>query len=262
MSVGPSARAHTEELAKTEDVELSDGRNAEPIHDAGERLMAARDARPRGVRAALRALARHSVKLRLATLGCFTLALVLLSRHPALRDLLTLSALRARLLTLTAEHPALSLLAYVAIFCSGELMHIPGVVFIVLGVVCFGRWAGFVAAYLGSVTSVVFSFIIVRAVGGQPLSEDALNTAWGRRLSYFLQRLHSEPILIVALTRLLFWIAPPLNYMLAMSQVSLRDYTLGSMLGLVPPIFVLCSASSVLLPWLETRGTETPDAGR
>jgi len=36
--------------------------------------------------------------------------------------------------------------------------------------------------------------------------------------------------------RLVFWLAPPVNYALALSKVRLRDFILGSVLGLLVPI--------------------------
>ena len=45
----------------------------------------------------------------------------------------------------------------------------------------------------------------------------------------------ARPILTVALLRLFLWVAPPINYALALSTVRYRDYAAGSALGLAIP---------------------------
>lgn len=70
--------------------------------------------------------ARYLVALRLVALALLTVGLVALSRHPALSSKLTLANLRARLLELGETRPALSFIAFIAIFCVGELLHVPG----------------------------------------------------------------------------------------------------------------------------------------
>ena len=50
-----------------------------------------------------------------------------------------------------------------------------------------------------------------------------------------------RPVRSVALLRLVFWMFPPLNYALALSPVGLRDYVVGSALGLVLPLAVMAA---------------------
>lgn len=186
------------------------------------------------------------VALRIAALVLLTLCLFALSRHPQLKAGLTLAAMRERLLDLGRERPALSLAAYVASFCLGELLHVPGIVFIVLGELLYGRWPGFGAAYLGALCSVCFSFVVVRTIGGQPINE--VKWRWAAAL---LDRLHDRPVVAVAVLRLALWVLPPLNYLLAMSQVGFWDHALGSALGLFAPVLAISLLADILLPWLD-----------
>ncbi len=64
-----------------------------------------------------------------------------------------------------------------------------------------------------------------------------------------LDRLVTQPIRTVALLRLIFWMAPPLNYALAMSNVRYRDYLVGSAIGLTVPI----AGVSLFFDWLLGR---------
>lgn len=126
---------------------------------------------------------------------------------------------------------AFGYLAYAAVFSIGELVHVPGVVFVVAGVVAFGHAAGFVVALAGAVVSVSVTFFVVRTLGGRPLG--SVERPFVKRV---LSHLDENPIRTVFLLRLVLWLAPALNYALALSNVRYRDYLVGSLLGLVLPI--------------------------
>lgn len=120
-------------------------------------------------------------------------------------------------------------LLYLAVFCVGELMHIPGMVFMVAAVIAYGPLWGGLAAFFGGLLSVSFTFVLVRTVGGQPLGEVKWN--FMRRV---LSHLDTRPILVVAVLRLAFTLSPVLNYALAMSPLRFREYFVGSVLGFAP----------------------------
>jgi len=130
---------------------------------------------------------------------------------------------------------------YVAVFAAGEFLHIPGLVFVAAGVLVYGKLLGFAVALLGAVVSVSFSFLVVRRVGGTPLAE--VRNAWLKRL---LERLDQHPVRTVFLLRLGLWLAPALNYTLALTKLTFRDYLIGSALGLLLPI----AGATLLIDWL------------
>src|SRR5215813_4541711 len=166
---------------------------------------------------------------RLRLMAAFALALLLfgIGRALDLQHHLTVESLRATIASAGIAGVAL----YVIAFCLGELLHVPGLVFVAAGVLAYGPALGGPLAFLGAVASVSVSFWIVRAIGGRPLGE--LQTRWVRRA---LAQLDARPIVTIALLRLVLILAPPLNYALALSQVSFAHYFLGSVLGLVAPI--------------------------
>jgi uncharacterized membrane protein YdjX (TVP38/TMEM64 family) len=120
---------------------------------------------------------------------------------------------------------------YVIAFCLGELLHVPGLVFVAAGVLAYGPALGGPLAFLGAVASVSVSFWVGRAIGGRPLGE--LRNRWVRRA---LAQLDAHPVATIAMLRLVMILSPPLNYALALSQVSFAHYFLGSVLGLVAPL--------------------------
>ena len=130
---------------------------------------------------------------------------------------------------------------YMAVFAGGEFVHVPGMVFVVAGILVYGKVLGFGLAWLASVVSVGFSFVVVRRIGGTPLG--TVNKPWLKRI---LSHLDDRPIRTVALLRLMLWLAPPLNYALALTKVRFRDYLIGSALGLIAPV----AGVAILFDWL------------
>lgn len=147
----------------------------------------------------------------------------------------------ARVRELVQHAGAAGVLVFVVAFCAGELLHVPGLVFVAAAVLAWGRVAGGAAAYGAALVAVSIAFFVVRAVGGQPLAE-----LRQPRLRAILSRLEQRPILTVALLRLVLWLAPAVNYALALSPIRYRDYLAGSAIGLVVPV----AAAATLLEFL------------
>jgi uncharacterized membrane protein YdjX (TVP38/TMEM64 family) len=165
--------------------------------------------------------------LRLVIALALFLLLFTIGRALDLRHHLSVESLRATMASAGAAGVAL----YVIAFCLGELLHVPGLVFIAAGVLAYGPALGGPLAFLGAAASVSVSFWVVRAIGGRPLGE--LRNRWVRRM---LAQLDARPVATIAMLRLVLILAPPLNYALALSPVSFAHYFLGSVLGLVVPI--------------------------
>lgn len=139
----------------------------------------------------------------------------------------------------------LGLLAFLGVFAVGELLHVPGLVFVAAAIVAYGQLVGGFAGYLGALVSVSVSFVVVRVVGGQPLADVKRPF-----LKKWLDRLDAKPIRSVAVLRLILWMAPPLNYALAMSNLRFREYLIGSAIGLVIPITIVAVLFEFFLAWL------------
>ena len=130
---------------------------------------------------------------------------------------------------------------YVAIFSGGEFLHIPGLIFVAGGILAYGKLTGFVLAFIASLISVGFSFVVVRSIGGTQL-ERAKNPT----LQKALAQLERHPIRTVLVLRLFLFLSPALNYALALTRISFRDYLIGSTLGLIAPI----AAAAYFFDWL------------
>jgi uncharacterized membrane protein YdjX (TVP38/TMEM64 family) len=170
--------------------------------------------------------------LRLVLLGVIIVALLVVAHLTGL----TASLSQARIRALIQSAGSWGLILFVLAFTLGELLHVPGIVFVGAAVLTFGRIRGGALAYVGAVVSLSLNFVFVRAVGGQPLG-----TITNRRVQALLARLDGRPILTVAILRLVTWLAPAANYALALSNVRFREYLIGSAIGLVLPITLLAT---------------------
>jgi uncharacterized membrane protein YdjX (TVP38/TMEM64 family) len=123
---------------------------------------------------------------------------------------------------------------FILIFTLGELIHIPGFVFVGAAAVAYEPTTAAILAYAGAVVSVSVSFAVVRLVGGKALAE--IEKPLVKKI---LSKLDSAPIRTVAIVRLVFWMAPPVNYALAMTRLRFRDHFIGSAIGLLLPMIAL-----------------------
>ncbi len=180
-------------------------------------------------RASLLELARRHQ--RLLAVVAFLLVLLALFQLTGLRSQMNLGYIHDQLV----EHPVAGLLLFVALFCLGNLIQIPGWIFLAAAVLALDQWAGGVATYVAACTSCGLTFVLIRLLGADALQK--LQNPLARRV---LQGLDARPVFSVVLARMLFQTLPALNYALAMSGIKLRHYALGTVLGLPLPIALYC----------------------
>jgi uncharacterized membrane protein YdjX (TVP38/TMEM64 family) len=161
-----------------------------------------------------------------------------------LRDHFSLAFIRQLIL----QHPVGGLVLFVLLFSLGNLIQVPGWVFLAAAVITLGRVWGGAVTYAAAVTSCAFTFVTIRALGG-----DALRLLENRVAVSILRRLDTYPVASVALLRLLFQTAPALNYALAMSGIGFRGYLIGTLAGLPIPIALYCIFFDILANVLDVR---------
>ncbi len=144
-----------------------------------------------------------------------------------------------------ARHRLWGLLAFTALFTLANLAHIPGAFFLAAAVFALGPVWGALTTYVAACISCAVTFAVVRALGADALR--ALDNRLSRRL---LARLDAHPVRSVVLLRTVFQTAPTLNYALALSGVKLRDYMIGTLLGLPLPILAMTALFDTLAVWM------------
>lgn len=175
----------------------------------------------------------------LAIVALFAL-LYVVGRVTGVSDMLNVESIRA----IVRDAGAFGIVLFLLAFSAGELLHVPGMVFVAAAILVYGKVLGFVLALAGAIVSVSVTFFIVRAIGGKALAD--IERPWIRRA---LLTLEQRPIRTVVVLRTFLWLAPGLNYALALANVRYRDYLIGSAVGLLAPIL----AVTLLFEWLLTK---------
>lgn len=168
---------------------------------------------------------------RLLIVVLFLGLLLALFQFSGLREQFNLAFLRQQI----SDNKVSGLLIFVVLFCLGNLIQIPGWIFLAAAVLALGKSWGGLATYIAASTSCVFTFLTIRFIGG-----DAMRELKNRYALKILRGLDAHPIKSVVLLRILFQTVPALNYALALSGIKFYKYLAGTLLGLPLPIMVYC----------------------
>ena len=122
---------------------------------------------------------------------------------------------------------------FVVAFVVGQMIQIPGVVFVGVSVFVWGQWYGCLVSFIAALMAVSATFWTIRLAGH--VESSSVNNKWAKKI---LEHVEQRPILMVALLRVLLFLTPVVNIALAISPVRYRDYIIGSALGLVLPFIV------------------------
>ncbi|AOE83712.1 TVP38/TMEM64 family protein [Pseudomonas sp. TCU-HL1] len=168
---------------------------------------------------------------RLLLVALFLGLLLAAFQLSGLRDNLSLQYLHDTLLA----HKGWGLLLFALLFAVGNLIQIPGWIFLAAAVLALGRLWGGLTTYLAATFSCCCTFLLIRLLGG-----NALRNLDNRLAQRIIAHLHERPVTVIALLRVLFQTVPALNYALSLSGVRFRYYLVGTLLGLPLPIAVYC----------------------
>jgi len=129
----------------------------------------------------------------------------------------------------------LGALIILAAFLIGGLLVLPVTVLIAATAIAFGPWRGFFYALAGVLSSAALTFWIGRMLWGETIRKLA-----GPRLNLIERRLAERGFLATLVIRVVP-VAPftVVNLVAGSSQVSFRDYLVGTIVGMTPGIFAL-----------------------
>lgn len=176
--------------------------------------------------------------LRIGSLLLFFAVAWWLGLRTGLADKLNAEDLRATVLGAGAW----GFVLFVALFCAGLFIQIPGIVFVTGAVLIYGYWLGMIVSFGGGLVAISVSFVVARLIGGDPLANLKSKRAQG-----VLSRLQTKPIRTMALLRIFMQMSPALNVALALSGVRYRDYLVAALLAMWAPIIVMASAVHFVL---------------
>ena len=181
---------------------------------------------------------------RLLGVVAFVAVLLLGLRLSGLSEQFELATLQREI----AGHPLGGVLFFVVLFSLGNLLLIPGWVFLAAAVYAFGAPLGGLATYAAACVSCVVTFWVIRLLGG-----DALRRLRSPLALRIFRQLDAAPIRSVVALRMLFQTLPALNGAFAMSGIRFRHYLLGTLLGLPLPIAIYVLFFDQLALWLGAR---------
>ncbi len=181
-------------------------------------------------------------KKKLWFIVAFFAALFLLVEFTGLRAQLSPEAIRA----LFVEHTLVGLVLFCVAFSVGNLLYVPGWVFLVGAVFALGKEWGGLATFIAGLCSSTVSFYLIRYFGGTALR--SLNHRWADKL---FEHLDKRPIASVAALRLLFQTLPALTYALALANIRFRHYFVGTFLGLPIPIALYCYFFDIVFQYVR-----------
>jgi uncharacterized membrane protein YdjX (TVP38/TMEM64 family) len=137
------------------------------------------------------------------------------------------------------------LVVFVGLCMAAVLLHLPEFLFIAIGGVLFGRLEGFALGWIGSTAGSTCSFLIARYFLREPLQQAV--TSQFKRIQALDERLKRKGFQTVLVLRLMLFMAPPLNWAMAVTRVHFRHYVLGSALGVIPCIAVTSYAADSIV---------------
>jgi phospholipase D1/2 len=139
--------------------------------------------------------------------------------------------------SMIAERSQFAPLLAIAAFVIGGLVVFPVLVLIAATAAALGPWMGFVSAGIGVLLSAFTLFTIGRFLG-----HARLQRLLGRRAARIQRRVIGKGVVAVAMIRMVP-IAPfsIVNLVAGASELSLRDFMLGTVLGMAPGIAVMAA---------------------
>lgn len=156
-----------------------------------------------------------------------------------------------RIHALLAESGAWGPIFYVLAFALLEPFGVPGAVFILPASLAWPTEVAVALSVLGATLAGVVAFALARSVVGS-----AVEHRLPLRVRRFTATAREHPLRSVIAVRLLFGLAAPAHWALALSGIRFVPFVLGSLVGFVPLMWLLVVFGRELIEWLERQ----PDA--
>jgi uncharacterized membrane protein YdjX (TVP38/TMEM64 family) len=164
--------------------------------------------------------------MRIALLVVLVVALAFAAHASGLASSLS----REHVIEIAQAWGMLGVVIYVVVFAAAEIVQLPGAVFVIAAVAAYGPWFGTFVAYVGMNVASVAVFLFGRLVAGQALTEIT-----HPRVKALMAQVDRAPIRTAFLARGVFFVLPGMGYALALSSIRLRDFVIGSAIGLAIP---------------------------
>jgi uncharacterized membrane protein YdjX (TVP38/TMEM64 family) len=196
------------------------------------------------------------VWLKAGLLGLVLLGLYWLYRETDYQQYMTRAGFSAAAASLRGYVYSLGILGpivFVGVSVIAIMAYIPAVVVIYFSVCVFGGVRGALISAASIYLSVSAIYFTARYLG-----RDLVVRAAGPSPARFESRLSGRGLLAVVYLRLLFFVAPPTNWLLGLSGLQFRDVFWGTVLGSVHHIIIFSWLTEVVVEVLRTGGSLNP----
>ncbi len=126
-------------------------------------------------------------------------------------------------------------LLILGIYLVASLVAFPLTLLIVVTLLVFGSWQGFIYAFSGAILGAIGSYVL-----GHLLGRNLVRRMAGRRLNELSRRLARRGLLAIIAVRIIP-VAPftVINLVAGASHIRFRDYLLGTVMGMMPGIIAI-----------------------
>jgi len=147
--------------------------------------------------------------------------------------------------------------AFICLCIAGVFLHVPEFLVIALGGVIFGGVKGFFYGWIGALTGSAATFLCMRYFMRDTV-QASLNGKF-KRLDALDARFAEQGFQTVLMLRLILFMAPPMNWLIALTRVQFLQYITASALGLIPGVAVICYCASTIVKARSFSDVLTPD---
>ncbi len=147
---------------------------------------------------------------------------------------------------LLAESGVWGPVLYVLAFALLEPFGVPGAVFVLPASLAWATDFAIAMSVLGATGAGVTSYVLARGVLG-----DTFEQRLPARLRAFTATAREHPLRTVIAVRILFGLAAPAHWALALSGVRFSSFVVGSLIGFVPPMALFVVFGRAAIEWLE-----------
>ena len=135
---------------------------------------------------------------------------------------------------------------YVLAFALAEPFGVPGAMFVLPASLAWPADFAVAMSVIGATGAGVVSFVLARGVLG-----DKFEQRLPARLRAFTAHAREHPLRTTIAVRVVFGLAAPAHWALALSGVRLAPFVLGSLIGFVPPMTLFVIFGRKAIEWLE-----------
>lgn len=135
------------------------------------------------------------------------------------------------------------------------ILQILGVVPVILGPLVYDQPQAFFLTMIGVNIGIIATFLVARYF----LRDYFAPKLRESRLNRFTRRLETNGIMTMIFLRLALWMFPPMNWAIGATNIKIRDYIIGSLIGLTPIIFAVHLAVSRLKTVNSARDLLRPE---